>query len=153
MTDHCLLLTPSRLLAALALAVLLLTQLGHAQDIEPRRWSHLPIGANFAGAAYAYTTGDIFLEQESMSSVDARVIYTFRPGLWLAASLGYGGGGATAVNGVASDNRQSNLGFGLGLGIPISRAVGVKIGYVGARTEVRTGLDTDTFTGAISIMW
>jgi hypothetical protein len=32
-----------------------------AQDIEPRRWSHLPLGANFAGAAYAYTEGDIFL--------------------------------------------------------------------------------------------
>ena len=32
-----------------------------AQDIEPSRWSHLPLGANFAGAAYAYTQGDIFL--------------------------------------------------------------------------------------------
>jgi hypothetical protein len=32
----------------------------HAQDIEPRRWSHLPLGANFAGVAYAYTEGDIF---------------------------------------------------------------------------------------------
>lgn len=32
-----------------------------SQDIEPRRWSHLPIGANFAGAAYAYTTGEITL--------------------------------------------------------------------------------------------
>lgn len=33
----------------------------HAQDIEPRRWSHLPLGGHFAGAAYAYTEGDIFL--------------------------------------------------------------------------------------------
>ncbi len=33
----------------------------HAQDIEPRRWSHLPLGANFGGVAYAYTEGDIFL--------------------------------------------------------------------------------------------
>ena len=31
-----------------------------AQDIEPRRWSHLPLGANFAGTAYAYTEGEIF---------------------------------------------------------------------------------------------
>ena len=30
-----------------------------AQDIEPRRWSHLPQGANFAGLAYAYTEGII----------------------------------------------------------------------------------------------
>lgn len=32
-----------------------------AQDIEPRRWSHLPLGANFSGVAYAYTEGDIYL--------------------------------------------------------------------------------------------
>jgi hypothetical protein len=32
-----------------------------AQDIEPRRWSHLPLGGNFGGVAYAYTEGDIFL--------------------------------------------------------------------------------------------
>src|SRR6266567_8173622 len=50
--------------AALALAVLLLASLGQAQDIEPRRWSHLPIGANFGAAAYAYTTGDIYLDPE-----------------------------------------------------------------------------------------
>ena len=32
-----------------------------AQDIEPRRWSHLPLGGNFGGVAYAYTEGDIYL--------------------------------------------------------------------------------------------
>ena len=32
-----------------------------SQDIEPRRWSHLPLGSNFGGIAYAYTEGDIFL--------------------------------------------------------------------------------------------
>jgi hypothetical protein len=31
------------------------------QDIEPRRWSHLPLGSNFGGLGYAYTEGDIFL--------------------------------------------------------------------------------------------
>jgi len=30
-----------------------------AQDLQPRRWSHLPIGLNFAGLAYAYTEADI----------------------------------------------------------------------------------------------
>lgn len=30
-----------------------------AQDIEPRRWSHLAIGANFGGLGYAFITGDI----------------------------------------------------------------------------------------------
>ena len=317
-TDHCSLITHHRppatrcLPLTLSLALLLLARLSQAQDIEPRRWSHLPIGANFGGAAYAYTIGDIYLEpelriqnaqfdlqtvglkyirsfellgksarvdltqpyqighwsgllngapatvdrngladtsvrfavnllgapplagkefaeyraktesetivgmgvvlqlptgqyyddklinlgnnrfafrpqlgavhnfgkwsaelttqawfftdnndffngkrlgQDPIYGLDAHLIYTFRPGLWLAGSFGYSGGGVTTVNGVASDNRQSNLGFGLGLGIPISRAVGVKIAYIGTRTEARTGLDSDTFTCAFSVMF
>lgn len=312
MTDHCSLITPSRLWLALTLAIPLMARLSQAQDIEPRRWSHMPIGANFGAAAYAYTTGDIYLEpelrienaqfdlqtiavkyirsfellgmsarvdltqpyqighwsgllngapaqverdgfadtsvrfavnlfgapplagkefaeyrakadhetivgmglvlqlptgqyyddklinlgnnrftfrpqlgavhnfgkwsaeittqawfltdnneffngkrlgQDPLYGVDAHLIYTFRPGLWLAGSVGYSGGGVTAVNGDSSDNRQSNLGFGVGLGIPITRAVGVKIAYIGTRTQVRTGLDSDTFTCAFSVMF
>ncbi|MEK6231520.1 MAG: transporter [Luteolibacter sp.] len=30
-----------------------------AQELVPRRWSHLPMDMNFTGAGYAYTTGDI----------------------------------------------------------------------------------------------
>jgi hypothetical protein len=33
-----------------------------AQELEPRRWTHLPVGANFAGVGYAYTDGNIFLD-------------------------------------------------------------------------------------------
>jgi hypothetical protein len=311
-TDHWPLIAPSRLRVTLALAVLLLARHGQAQDIEPRRWSHMPIGANFGGAAYAYTIGDIYLEpelrienaqfdlqtiavkyirsfellgksarvdltqpyqighwsgllngapstvdrngladtsvrfavnligapplagkefaqyrakadsetivgmglvlqlptgqyyddklinlgnnrfafrpqlgavhnfgkwsgelttqawfftdnnefyngkrlgQDPLYGVDAHLIYTFRPGLWLAGSVGYSGGGVTAVNGDSSDNSQSNIGFGVGLGIPITRAVGVKIAYIGTRTQVQTGLDSDTFTCAVSVMF
>jgi hypothetical protein len=47
---------------ALCLLGLLLVALPcHAQDIEPRRWSHLPLDTNFLGVGYAYTSGDIFL--------------------------------------------------------------------------------------------
>jgi hypothetical protein len=34
-----------------------------------------------------------------------------------------------------------------------SRAVGVKVGYIGTRTEVSTGMNTDSFIAAISVMW
>ena len=30
-----------------------------AQELEPRRWTHLPVDTNFAAAAYAYTSADI----------------------------------------------------------------------------------------------
>ena len=33
-----------------------------AQDLEPRRWSQIPTGLNFAGIGYGYTNGDIFLD-------------------------------------------------------------------------------------------
>ncbi|MCJ7538158.1 MAG: hypothetical protein MUO88_00710 [Desulfobacterales bacterium] len=33
-----------------------------AQELEPRRWSHLPTGTNFAGGGYSYTEADIFLD-------------------------------------------------------------------------------------------
>ena len=30
-----------------------------AQELEPRRWSHMPTGTHMAGGGYAYTSGDI----------------------------------------------------------------------------------------------
>ena len=33
-----------------------------AQELEPRRWSHVPIDTNFIGAAYVRTEGDIFVD-------------------------------------------------------------------------------------------
>jgi hypothetical protein len=47
----------------IGLACLLLPAgLAMAQALEPRRWSHLPVGANFAGVGYAYSDVDIFLD-------------------------------------------------------------------------------------------
>ena len=33
-----------------------------AQELEPRRWSHLPVDTNYFGIAYGNTSGDIFLD-------------------------------------------------------------------------------------------
>ena len=35
----------------------------NAQDLEPRRWSHLPSGLNIVGVGYVYTQADIFVGQ------------------------------------------------------------------------------------------
>ena len=48
-----------RRLALVLLASLSLTATALAQDLEPRRWAHLPIGLNIAGVGYAYTAGDL----------------------------------------------------------------------------------------------
>jgi len=57
-----------------------------AQDLQPRRWSHLPTGLNFAGVGYAYTEADISdapalrLEdvQAELDTVAATYIRTFK---------------------------------------------------------------------------
>jgi hypothetical protein len=43
-------------------ALLALSGMSFAQDVEPRRWTHLPVGLNVVGAAYVYTDGDIFFD-------------------------------------------------------------------------------------------
>ena len=48
-------------LAGLGLAcLLLLAQSATAQELEPRRWTHLPVGVNFAGVGYVYSDLDIY---------------------------------------------------------------------------------------------
>jgi hypothetical protein len=46
-------------LAAACLVAAYLALPCQAQELEPRRWGHLPVGGNFAGAGYAYTNADI----------------------------------------------------------------------------------------------
>jgi hypothetical protein len=45
--------------SVLILACLMLSHAVNAQDIEPRRWTALPVGVSFVGLGYAYTSGDI----------------------------------------------------------------------------------------------
>ena len=44
------------------LLVLSWTNTVFAQDLEPRRWSQMPTGLNFAGIGYGYIDGDIFFD-------------------------------------------------------------------------------------------
>jgi hypothetical protein len=50
-----------------------------AQDLEPRRWTPLPVGTNVIGVGYAHTTGDIFLDpvmnvEDAQVKVDSMII-------------------------------------------------------------------------------
>jgi hypothetical protein len=109
-------------------------------------------------AAWFFTDNDEFFngskfELDPFYTADAHLIYNFRPGIWLATSAGYGIGAQSILNGTRLDNEQKSLGWGLTLGLPISRTTGVKLSYIGTRTRARTGPDTDTFTCGLSVMW
>jgi hypothetical protein len=54
----------ARALCAALAAGLALVSPAIAQELEPRRWSHLPIGQNFASLTYARTGGDISFDPE-----------------------------------------------------------------------------------------
>tara|TARA_R110000850_G_scaffold73969_5_gene162221 strand:- start:479 stop:1399 length:921 start_codon:yes stop_codon:yes gene_type:complete len=57
----------------------------HAQELEPRRWDHLPTGVNFGGTGYAYTKGDILFNpvlliedaELEMHTVVIKYVHTF----------------------------------------------------------------------------
>lgn len=110
------------------------------------------------GAAWIFTENDEFfdgnkLEQDPLYTFQGHLTHTFRPGLWATASAGYGYGGQSTVNGVEKDDRKENLAWALSLGYPITRQLGVKVAYVGTRTQESVGLDTDTIAVSFSIFW
>lgn len=37
-------------------------QSAFSQDVEPRRWTPIPLGTNILGAGYSFTTGDVFFD-------------------------------------------------------------------------------------------
>lgn len=49
-------------LCSLGVAMLALGGPAQAQDLEPRRWSHLPTGLNVIGLGTTFSKGDIFLD-------------------------------------------------------------------------------------------
>ena len=51
-----------RIIIGTAPVFLSFTVPGFAQDIEPRRWTPLPIGMNVLGAGVIFTDGDIALD-------------------------------------------------------------------------------------------
>ena len=110
------------------------------------------------GEVYLYTDNNDFfngnrLEQDPYYTIQAHFVYTFRPGLWAAASAGYGYGGESTVSGVEKNDRKENLAWALSFGYSITRQLGVKVVYLATRTQESTGQDTDSIAAGFSIFW
>ena len=117
------------------------------------KWS-----AELSTSASFYTDNDGFFGGKQLDSDvyligQGHLIYTFMPGLWLGASMGYGYGGESTINGVSSNDRKGNFGWGLSMGIPVNRSFGFKLAYIGTRTDQDTGADTDSFIVACAYQW
>jgi len=110
------------------------------------------------GAVWLFTDNDDFfngnkLEKDPLYTLQTHLIYTFRPRLWAAASAGYGYGGESTVSGVDKNDRRGNLAWALSLGYSITRQLGVKVAYLGTRTQESVGLDSDSIAVGFSVFW
>ncbi len=110
------------------------------------------------GAVYVYTDNNDFfngnkLEQDPLYTLQTHLVYTFRPGLWVAAGAGYGYGGESTVNGEEKNDRRGNLAWAFSLGYPITRQLGVKVAYLRTRTQESVGQDSDSIAVGFSIFW
>ncbi|RLB69892.1 MAG: transporter [Deltaproteobacteria bacterium] len=110
------------------------------------------------GEAAFYTDNDEFfngkrLEQKPLYIIHTHLIHTFRPGLWVGASLGYDYGGENSIDGTDKDNRKQEIGWAFSFGYPINRYSGIKVAYIGTRTQESTGFDSDMLTASLSFLW
>jgi len=110
------------------------------------------------GEAYLYTDNKDFfngnkLEQDPYYTVQTHLVYSFRPGVWAAGGAGYGYGGKSTLSGVDKNDRRENLAWALSVGYPITRRLGMKVGYLGTRTQKSIGQDTDSIAVGFLVLW
>jgi len=110
------------------------------------------------GAVYIYTDNKDFLdgnklETDPLYTLQTHLVYTFRPGLWAAAGAGYGYGGESTVNGEEKNDRKERIGWTFSFGYPITPQLGLKVAYLGIRSQESTGQDSDSIGVAFSVFW
>jgi|LGVF01.2.fsa_nt_gb hypothetical protein len=110
------------------------------------------------GVVAFYTDNNDFfngnkLEQDPLYSFNGHLIYSFRPGLWASTSVGYDYGGRSSVDGTKKNDRKQNLAWALSFGFLVNRHLGVKVAYIGTRTQESTGIDSDTLAIGVSTFW
>ncbi|HTD86034.1 MAG TPA: transporter [Candidatus Binatia bacterium] len=112
--------------------------------------------AELAFATTIFTDNDDFLgqtrEQDPIYSGQAHLVYSLRPGLWLAVDGVYYTGGRTRVNGIRGNDLQENTRVGLTLAIPVNKNNSLKF-YAGTGVVTRTGTDFDTIGIAWQTRW
>ena len=98
-----------------------------------------------------YYNGNV-LKQKPMISGQFHISYVFKPGLWLAVSIGDGGLGQTILNGVEQDNTQNSSRYGAAFAYRIAKHHSLKIAYTSG-FSTRYGADFNTWLIAYQFMW
>lgn len=96
--------------------------------------------------------GGSTLQQDPFFAIQAHVVYTFKPGLWISFNAGYGNGGRTTLDSETKDTLQINTRFGATFAWPLGRRDGLRVGVASGLTS-RVGADFDTAYVAWQHMW
>ena len=136
-------------------------------NLGNNRWSVKPdigISKAWGPVTLELSTGMVFftenddyfggkkLEQDPVSTTQLHAMYDFGRGIWLAVSGTYDYGGLTTVNGVQSDDRQSNSRVGVTFAMPVNRNNSIKL-YASTGTSTRTGSNFDMVGVAWQYRW
>ena len=117
------------------------------------KWSY-----EITGSAWLYTDNNKFfdgnkLETAPFYAVQGHITYTFSPGFWTGASIGYGNGAAATINGIDKNDRRQNLLWAASIGYPLNKRLALKLTYIGLRTRTSVGSDADTVSLSFSTNW
>lgn len=114
-------------------------------------------GVDGSIGAWFFTDNDEFMggsvrSQDRIVSLQGHVSYTFRPRMWLSASLTWYEGGQSTVDGVTKDDRQRNTRVGLTFAMPVAPRQSVKLSWsTGAVTRI--GGDFDLISLTYQYLW
>jgi hypothetical protein len=78
--------------------------------------------------------------------------YTFKPGMWVAVSVGKSTWGTTQLNGVDQNDIQSNSRLGVAFSYRVAKHHSLKAAYT-TGFSTRYGADFDTFILAYQVIW
>ena len=120
---------------------------------EWNKWSF-----EFTGSTWFFTDNEDFfggnrLAVDPFVTLQAHLVHTFSPGLWISCGVGHEFGAQSTLNGIEKDDRKSYDSWGVTLGVPIDRKLGLKFGYIATRTREKVGGDLGHVVLAASRMW
>jgi hypothetical protein len=136
-------------------------------NLGANRWFVKPdIGISKAWGAFTvelstgllfFTENDDYLggktqKQDPLSTSQFHLMYDFGRGVWAALSGSYDYWGRTTIDGVQSDDLQSNWRAGATLALPLNRNNSIKL-WVNTGVSIRSGSDYDLIGFAWQYRW
>ncbi len=116
------------------------------------RWTVEGIGAVWLFGENDDFFGGSLLTQERLWAIKGDVVYSFSPGMWLAAGLAYGQGATSRVDGVVRNTLQTNWRFGGVFAYALRPRHGINVSVISGVTT-RVGADFDSFGFAYQYLW